>query len=89
MPAIPLLPNHSPTLISPGRRMFAITPSNSAELPFPTKAIYVGTAGTVVCVNAAGDEVSWLMQPGSYIDAEIIQVKATGTTATDMIGIAG
>jgi len=45
--------------------MFAITPSNSAELPFPTKAIYVGTAGTVVCVNAAGDEVSWLMQPGA------------------------
>ena len=50
-------------------------------------AIYVGGAGTVTITDVNGDDVTWTMPAGTYINAQCIKVKSTGTTATLLIGL--
>lgn len=78
------------SVISPARKCFAITPSDSAELPTVAKALYIGTGGDL-CLKAADDTafVTFRNLPdGFIIDVRAIAVLATGTTAADIVGLA-
>lgn len=73
---------------------FRVVPSDSLPLPLPTTHIYVGGSGdlSVMAARTGGlapdvgpftfrsVPVGWLRFPGY-----IVQVMATGTTATDLI----
>ena len=78
--------NVAPSVDSFGRRSFAITPNDSADLPEPVKAVVVLTAGTLSLIpleNDDGDTVDFDDLPVGYVAPFIVRrVMATGTTAT-------
>lgn len=65
----------------------AITPSDTVQQTY--RAIYVGGAGNVTVVTSGGDTATFTAPPvGTIIPVETSLVKATGTTATLLIGLA-
>jgi hypothetical protein len=70
------------------RRGFAITANDSNDLTAETRAIYVGGAGALRVVLVSGDEVSFAGLPsGTLLPIRAIRVKATGTSATQLLGL--
>jgi len=76
--------------IAPAQDCFSIAPDDNAELSKITKAIYVGSAGDVVIrASRAEADVVFRNVPGGYIlDVRASAIRANGTTATDLIGLA-
>lgn len=65
-------------------RAAAVTPSDSAETY--GSALYVGGAGNVVLVTEGGDQVTFSgIQAGSTLVIRFKQVRATSTTATNLV----
>ena len=79
--------NYSPTFpMFPGSAG-AITPSDSENLPTPS-VVYVGTGGNVAVTTPQGDQVTFANLPtGSIIPVQVLRVRATGTTATNLVRI--
>ena len=77
-------------LLAPARAPFAVTPNDATALPVLPKAIYVGTGGTLIVrgVDAASDVTFKNVASGQIIDVRASHVRATGTTATDLVGLA-
>jgi len=69
-------------LESPFTIHFAITPSNSVNLPDRPRAVRCNVAGTAVLVDEAGTALSYTLAVGEVIAGRIVRVNATGTTAT-------
>lgn len=66
---------------------FAITPSNSTEYPQDT-AVWVGVSGDVVVTTAIGTQLTFTaVAAGTVIPVMVKQVRATGTTASGLIGL--
>ena len=82
--------NSSDSLIAPASVCFAIVPSDALELPEVTKALYVGTGGQVTLVPTDNsDPVTFVNVPsGAILDVRVAQVRATGTDAADLVGLA-
>ncbi|MEL7444647.1 MAG: hypothetical protein AAGK02_02405 [Pseudomonadota bacterium] len=82
--------NSSDSLIAPARDCFTITPDDSADLTRGTKAIYVGNGGDIVirAVDAGQDVTFRNVISGSILDVRVRAVRATGTTASELVGLA-
>jgi hypothetical protein len=78
------------SLIAPARNCFSITPNDNVVLPFLPKAIYVGTGGTLVlrAIDGSSDVTFTNVANGTILDIRVTSVRATGTTATNLIGLA-
>lgn len=77
-------------LHSPGMNAAAVTPSDSADLPNVSRALYVGGAGDVVVIPAGGtSSVTFSSVPaGSILPIRVSRVKLTGTgTSTAIVNI--
>lgn len=78
-------------LLSPAQNLRAIAPNDTTDLPFATKAIYVGVTGniTVTAVGQAGAAGVLLtaVPAGSVLDIRAQRVWATGTTATGLVAL--
>ncbi len=73
---------------APARGGFAITASDSTDLVTETRAIYVGGAADVVTVLASGDELTFVgLAGGTVLPVRACRVKATGTSATYLVGL--
>ena len=74
-------------VFSSGRDFNAVTPNDVAMIKFD--ALYVGTSGDVVISNAeTGSEETFASVPGgSILPISGDQVKATGTTASNIIAL--
>lgn len=72
---------------APARQPYAITPHDTNPLPVVPKGIYVGTGGDVVLRGVAGtaDVTYRNLGDGSYINVRAKFVRATGTTAADLV----
>lgn len=79
--------NWSDSVGAPSRAPFAVVPHDTNELPAIPKGIYVGTGGDVTLrgVDGAGDVVYKNLPNASYIAIRASHVRATGTTASNMI----
>ncbi len=75
------------SVAAPSRKPYRIVPSDSAALRIVPKGIYVGTGGDVTLrgVGAAEDVTYRNLPDASYIAVRASHVRATGTTASDMI----
>jgi hypothetical protein len=79
--------------LSKGRTTIAethavITPADGADLPFYPKAVVCGaTAGTVVVTDKAGVDATYWLEAGQTLPIRPVRIKATGTTATPLIGL--
>lgn len=80
--------NDQPLDQSMDNNRFSITPSDTDELRVPIDGIYVGVAGNVACVCNGNSVTLTLAAGGPYFVGQITQVKATGTTATGLVGVA-
>jgi hypothetical protein len=78
----------SDTAEGPSRAPFAIVPSDTLELASLPKGIYVGSGGDVVLrgIDADADVTYKNLPDASYIDVRARYVRATGTTATNLVG---
>jgi hypothetical protein len=74
---------------APYVRAEAVTPSDGAELAEISRALYIGGAGHVAVVTSGGDAVTFSAVPvGTILPVRVRQVKATGTTATNILALA-
>lgn len=82
--------NAADSVTAPAENCFAIVPDDVADLPSATKAIYIGTGGDVTLRPVAGDTdvVFRNLADGSVLDVRVRAVRAAGTTADDIVGLA-
>ena len=74
--------------LAPARRVEAITPDDTGFLRVPTRALFVGTGGNLKLQSLEGGEVVLKNVPsGCTLDVQVAAIRATGTTATDIVGL--
>lgn len=70
------------------RRAVVITPSDTADLSDPTRAVYIGNTGNLKVDMVSGGTVTFKNLPsGMVLPIQAIKVYATGTSATELIGL--
>ena len=75
-------------LESPARHAFVVTPDDDADLIETTRGVYVGGAGALAIVMQSGAEVTLSgIAAGTILPLRIQRIKATGTTATAIVGL--
>ena len=74
---------------SPSDTLKAVTANDATDLPSGvTRGLYVGALGDVAITSGAGDEVTLVgLTPGVVHPFQVKRVKATGTTATNIIAV--
>lgn len=76
------------TLEMPASIGFAVTPNDAADLPDVTRALYVGNFGDVTVDMAGGGTLTFLnVDQGVFLPLRVTRVRATGTTATGIVGL--
>ena len=77
-------------LVASSINPYPVTPHDTNPLPVVPKAIYVGSAGNVVLRGIGGSQdVTFKNCPaGFHIIVRASHVRATGTTASDLIALA-
>ena len=70
------------------RKLVAVTPHNSNDLAYTTKALFIGTGGNIV-VLAEDDTVAVTLKvtDGQILPVRAIRVLETNTTATGIVGM--
>jgi hypothetical protein len=69
-------------LFAPVTRGVAVTPSDTADLPFVPRTIWVGGAGNLAIVNSDGTTVTLQNLYVGWHDIRTTRILANGTTAT-------
>lgn len=67
--------------------LFPVVPSDTVNFTKRARRLFIGGTGNLSLVDGKGNVVNIPAYPGSaYLDAEILRVNATGTTATGIVG---
>ena len=75
-------------LTSPADNAAAVTPSDSTDLAYNSRALYIGGAGNLAVTMAGGGDVTFTGIPaGSILPVRVTRVKATSTTATSIVNL--
>lgn len=79
----------SDNMIFPASNAEAVTPSDSTELTYTSRALYVGVGGNIsVEMAKTGDAVIFKNVPtGTILPVRVTRVNSTSTTATDIVSI--
>ncbi|MCC6827737.1 MAG: hypothetical protein IT550_05865 [Novosphingobium sp.] len=87
MPTSDPFSTHADSAFSSARAPYAVVPHDANPLPIVPKGIYVGTGGDVVLRGVAGAaDVTYRNLPdASYIAVRASHVRATGTTASNLV----
>jgi hypothetical protein len=73
-------------LFGPASDGAAVSPSDSQNLAVASKRLWIGGAGNVALVTVKGAALTYTAVPaGTYLNVRAQQVKATGTTATNIV----
>lgn len=77
------------SIISSSEEPFPITPSDTEEFKV-VKALYIGTGGNITVETPKSTApVTFFNVPDAFIlDVRAYAVRATGTTASDIVGLA-
>ena len=89
MAATDTFANSQGGLQSPPTNSFTITPSDTAELPFVTREVWVGGSGNITLrlSNDTSSVVLTAVPVGTRLRLRARQIYATGTTATLLVGL--
>lgn len=74
---------------SPATSSASVIPSDSTELAYVTRGLYVGVGGNV-CVKLRDDSAAVVLvgvAEGSVLPLQVKQVMATNTTATNIVAL--
>lgn len=79
--------NHLELASLPAGNAFDITPHNSNDLTIKTRGLYVGVTGNVK-VDIGGTAITFVgLAAGVIHPLRVTRVYATGTTATNIVGV--
>lgn len=71
---------------APYRRLVAVSPSDSVDLPGGmSHGLYIGTAGAIVVVDALGNTVTLAALANGWHPMCVRRVKSTGTLAMNIV----
>lgn len=75
--------------VGPTSSAFVITADDDNDLPYPIRAVYVGTGGdlTVILQDDTAEVTLANVLGGSCLPLQIKRVLATGTAASDLVGL--
>ena len=80
--------SNTASLTGPASHGFAITPDDSADLAETTRALYVGTGGSLAVRMLSGNVVTLSgVVAGSILPLRIDRVLLSGTTAGGIVGL--
>ena len=80
--------SHTQNLTSPPPSAVEISISDSVDLAYATRAIYVGGAGNLKVRMLGGTDVTFMnVQAGAQYAMRCDRVFATGTTATGIVAL--
>lgn len=72
----------------PANSAFMIIPSDTLDLPYVTRAVYVGATGNLHVTMLNGEDVTFLGVPaGSFLPLRVIKVWFSNTTAQNILGM--
>jgi hypothetical protein len=76
-------------LESPAHNAQAVTPNDSTDLPITDcRALYIGVGGNISLITNGGQTVTFVgLQAGSILPVRCSRVRATDTTATNIVAI--
>ncbi len=74
------------SLSSPAVNAAEVTPSDTADLPVTTRAIWIGVAGDIVVQMAEGAEVA-LTGVSGMLPLRVERALSTGTTANGIVAL--
>jgi len=75
-------------LDSPAQGAFSITPNDSTDLTTATRSIYIGGDGDLAVNMVDGTSVTFVgLKVGSVLPIRAARVLATGTSATNLVGL--
>jgi hypothetical protein len=76
-------------LQSPPSNSFVITPSDTTELPFVARSVYVGVTGDITLrqANDTGSVTLKAVPAGTMLPIRARQIYATGTGASQLVGL--
>jgi hypothetical protein len=75
-------------ILAPASSAAAVTPSDTVDIAFVTRALYVGTSGTVVAI-IDGVAVTFVgVAGGSILPIRCSRVNSTSTTASNIVALA-
>lgn len=75
------------TMEQPATDALPVTPSNDAELPFVTRALYVGTQGNVKVKMYGNQEEVIFVGVVGLLPVRVDKVLSTGTDADDIVAL--
>ena len=76
------------SVAAPATRVAAVVPHDAQVLGELPKALFVGTGGNIVLRGASGSEaVLKNVASGSVLPVRAMLIKATGTTAADIVAL--
>lgn len=76
--------SHAQSLIAPPSSAAPVVPSDTADLPYVSRALHIGTPGDLRVLTRNGQDVTYRNVTGTKI-LRVARVFATGTTATDIV----
>jgi outer membrane receptor protein involved in Fe transport len=84
-----LFSGRADSVSSPARRAVTVVPNDSQPLAEIPKALFVGTGGTIALrgVGGGADQLFKNVPNGSVLPFRAEFVRATGTTATDILAL--
>jgi len=86
MPAIDNFAAFSASLESPIQRAISVTPNDATDLPYVTRALYLGGAGDVAVAFKDGSTATFVGMGAGWHPLRAVRVLATGTTAIVILG---
>jgi len=82
--------NQGSGMTGPAQNVVEITPHDTNEIVAgqAMRGVYVGVAGDITVVTNRGSEATFKAFPaGQFVPVVCVIVKATGTTAEDLVGV--
>jgi hypothetical protein len=78
----------SPSISGPAISGFPVSPSDAADLPETTRALYIGTGGDLTVMMTTGEALLLKEVPqGVVLPLRVTRVFQTGTTAADIVAL--
>ena len=75
-------------LTSPYNDAAAVTPSDSTDLANTTRALYIGSQGTItVRMAGSGNDVQFSLDKHEILPIRVTRVLATGTSASNIVAL--
>lgn len=73
-------------LLSPASDGAAVVPDDNTDLATASKRLWVGAAGNVTLITVRGTTLTYTAVPaGTYLMVRATRVKATGTSANNIV----